>query len=132
METIGEEEKFYGYIIGLQVERCPTERVGEKLYATFKYNDETIVWRARCARTLGCMMKPLPGFESFDGSIRHSGVITTGPFRARQDYVEVRIGETHQKLKWFIAMIRVKDHRFCTAAKNPRKREVFGPQKAKI
>jgi hypothetical protein len=45
MDTIGEEEKSYGYIIGLQVERCPTDRVGEKLYATFEYNGKVAMWR---------------------------------------------------------------------------------------
>ena len=46
MDTIGEEEKFYGYIIGLQVESCPTDdRVGDKLYATFEYRGKPTVWR---------------------------------------------------------------------------------------
>ena len=44
MNTIGEDEKFYGYIIGLQVERCPTERVGKLLVATFEYRDEVKMW----------------------------------------------------------------------------------------
>jgi hypothetical protein len=45
LDTISEQEKFYGYIIGLQVERCPTDRVGDKLYATFEYNGQATVWR---------------------------------------------------------------------------------------
>lgn len=45
MDTIGEKEKFYGYIIGLQVERCPDDRINRKLYATFEYNGEVEVWK---------------------------------------------------------------------------------------
>lgn len=44
MKTIGEREKFYGYIIGIQVERCPDDRINRKLYATFEYNGEVEVW----------------------------------------------------------------------------------------
>src|SRR6185369_13349451 len=45
MDTIGEEEKFYGYVIGLQVERHPEPKpVGTRLYATFEYNGEVSVW----------------------------------------------------------------------------------------
>lgn len=48
MNTITEAEQFYGYLIGLQVERCPNlgpdTRAGEKLYATFEYGEKVSVW----------------------------------------------------------------------------------------
>jgi hypothetical protein len=44
MNIIGESEKFYGYIIGLQVERCPTDQVSQKLLAIFEYNDQQTLW----------------------------------------------------------------------------------------
>ena len=44
MNVITETEHFYGYLIGLQVERCPTSRVGQRLYATFEYHGKTAVW----------------------------------------------------------------------------------------
>lgn len=45
METIGPAERFYGYIIGLQIERSPDDAIGRRLYATFEYNGEVTVWR---------------------------------------------------------------------------------------
>ena len=48
MKTITETENFYGYIIGLQVERYPnagpTTQVGTKLYATFEYQKTISIW----------------------------------------------------------------------------------------
>ena len=42
MNKITEAEDFYGYIIGLQVERNPHlgpySEIGRRLYATFEYN----------------------------------------------------------------------------------------------
>jgi hypothetical protein len=48
MNVITESEDFYGYIIGLQVERYPhpgpDSPVGSKLFATFEYRGKTSVW----------------------------------------------------------------------------------------
>lgn len=45
--VIGEEERFYGYITGLGVERSSglcDEPVPTRLYATFEYGATTTVW----------------------------------------------------------------------------------------
>lgn len=48
MNTITESEAFYGYIIGLQIERCPEpgpeSTVGSKLFAIFEYGADSSVW----------------------------------------------------------------------------------------
>ncbi len=44
MNIITETESFYGYIIGLQVERCPTSQVGHKLFARFENRGEVSLW----------------------------------------------------------------------------------------
>jgi hypothetical protein len=47
LPTIGEQARFYGYITGVGVERCPEpsqEPVSQNLYATFEYNGDTSVW----------------------------------------------------------------------------------------
>lgn len=48
MNVITESENFYGYIIGLQVERYPhpgpDSPVGSKLFATFEYAGKATVW----------------------------------------------------------------------------------------
>ena len=46
--TIGEASRFYGYITGIGVERCPgplaDDPVPSRLYASFEYHGETTVW----------------------------------------------------------------------------------------
>ena len=47
--TIGEEEKFYGYITGLGIERCteplsPNPAGLTRFYATFEHHGKTSVW----------------------------------------------------------------------------------------
>lgn len=48
MNVVSESEAFYGYIIGLQVERHPhpgpDSVVGSKLFATFEYAGKVTVW----------------------------------------------------------------------------------------
>ena len=47
LPTIGSEEKFYGYITGIGVERCADpicDQIPSRLYASFEYNGETTVW----------------------------------------------------------------------------------------
>ncbi len=47
MDTIGERKQFYGYIIGLQVERSPTDEIGFGLYATFESGEKAVVWKVQ-------------------------------------------------------------------------------------
>jgi hypothetical protein len=46
LPTIGEEAKFYGYIVGLSVGLCDagTEQLDRHPYVMFEYNDQRNVW----------------------------------------------------------------------------------------
>jgi hypothetical protein len=45
IKTIGPDEHFYGYIIGLQIEQNWEVKLGaSELYALFEYNGETTIW----------------------------------------------------------------------------------------
>ena len=46
LETIGEEERFYGYITGLGIHACDDDKNDNwgNLYASFEYAGETKVW----------------------------------------------------------------------------------------
>jgi len=44
MNIINEKERFYGYIVGLHVERCLTSEVKTRLFATFEYSNKVTVW----------------------------------------------------------------------------------------
>ena len=45
IQTIGPDEHFYGYIIGLQIEQDWQVELGaSRLYALFEYNGEPTIW----------------------------------------------------------------------------------------
>lgn len=46
IETIGPKENFYGYITGVGIEQNwnPENGSASRMYATFEYNEETIIW----------------------------------------------------------------------------------------
>jgi hypothetical protein len=60
MEAITEKERFYGYIIGLQIERTQdVENPGPRLYATFEYGNGVATWEVQDAELFSVLSSHL-------------------------------------------------------------------------
>lgn len=87
METIGEKSEFHGYIIGLQLERTPDEKIGNKMYALFEYNGEV-------------KLKQIPDFHLFKLLSDHLVEMATLRENCPDDYGYNKLWIAKKNGKW--------------------------------